>query len=125
MWFTNQQKRCKVCWCRVCLESKFSSLQSVIFYWCDIPTDKSLALQIQLPQPLLSHLSFGLTQRPQKVGQDKIYLPKVGKTKIIWSRLLPNPPSSVTIIKDSAGRYFASFIVDINPDSLPEDVKVF
>ena len=37
-----------------------------------------------------------------KIGSDKIYLPKVGKIKIVWSRKLPNEPTSLTIIKDSA-----------------------
>ena len=39
-----------------------------------------------------------------KIGQDKIYLPKVGKIKIIWSRPLASKPTSVTIIRDSAKR---------------------
>ncbi|MDY7007469.1 MAG: RNA-guided endonuclease TnpB family protein [Cyanobacteriota bacterium] len=55
-----------------------------------------------------------------KIGQDKIYLPKVGKIKIVRSRPLANQPSSVSIIKDSAGRYFASFVVEISPESLPK-----
>ncbi|NES65580.1 MAG: IS200/IS605 family element transposase accessory protein TnpB [Okeania sp. SIO2D1] len=55
-----------------------------------------------------------------KIGQDKIYLPKVGKIKIVWSRKLPNNPRSLTIIKDSANRYFASFVVEINPEHLPK-----
>ncbi|MGD1703291.1 RNA-guided endonuclease InsQ/TnpB family protein [Dapis sp. BLCC M229] len=55
-----------------------------------------------------------------KVCQDKIYLPKVGKIKIVWSRKLPAEPSSLTIIKDSANRYFASFVVEINPETLPK-----
>ncbi|MDJ0517170.1 MAG: RNA-guided endonuclease TnpB family protein [Trichodesmium sp. MO_231.B1] len=47
-----------------------------------------------------------------KIGQDKIYLPKVGKIKIVWSRPKPRQPSSLTIIRDSANRYFASFVVE-------------
>ncbi|MDJ0518819.1 MAG: hypothetical protein QNJ74_22030 [Trichodesmium sp. MO_231.B1] len=39
-----------------------------------------------------------------KIGADKIYLPKVGKIKIVWSRELPSEPTSLTIIKDSANR---------------------
>ena len=39
-----------------------------------------------------------------QINQDKIYLPKVGKIKIIWSRQLAIQPTSVTIIKDSANR---------------------
>ncbi|NEN89227.1 MAG: transposase [Okeania sp. SIO3H1] len=55
-----------------------------------------------------------------KIGQDKIYFPKVGKIKIIWSRPLASNPSSVTIIKDSAGRYFASFVVETCAENLPK-----
>ncbi len=55
-----------------------------------------------------------------KIDQDKIYLPKVGKVKIVWSRPKPRKPSSVTIIKDLANRYFASFVVEVNPESLPK-----
>ncbi|GFE70608.1 transposase [Chroococcus sp. FPU101] len=49
-----------------------------------------------------------------KVGQHNVYLTKIGKLKIEWSRPLPSEPSSVTIIKDCAGRYFLSFVVEIN-----------
>ncbi|MFI9535231.1 RNA-guided endonuclease InsQ/TnpB family protein [Nocardia fusca] len=50
----------------------------------------------------------------------KLYVAKVGQLKIAWSRELPSEPSSVTIIKDSAGRYFASFVVAVGDRSLPE-----
>ena len=54
-----------------------------------------------------------------KVHQDKVYLAKIGKLKIVWSRELPSAPSSVTVIKDSANRYFLSFVVEIQPEILP------
>ncbi|NEO53123.1 MAG: IS200/IS605 family element transposase accessory protein TnpB [Okeania sp. SIO3B5] len=54
-----------------------------------------------------------------KVGQHKVYLAKIGKLKIVWSRKLPAPPSSVTIIKDSANRYFLSFVVETCAKTLP------
>jgi len=41
----------------------------------------------------------------------KLALPKVGEVAVRWSRPLPAEPSSVTVIKDAAGRYFASFVV--------------
>ncbi|XWK90299.1 MAG: transposase [Phormidium sp.] len=50
---------------------------------------------------------------------NKVYLAKIGCLKIFWSRLLPREPSSVTIIKDSAGRYFLSFVVETTPQSIP------
>ncbi|NEP82601.1 MAG: IS200/IS605 family element transposase accessory protein TnpB, partial [Okeania sp. SIO3B3] len=58
-----------------------------------------------------------------KVGQHKVYLAKIGKLKIVWSRELPAAPSSVTVIKDSANRYFLSFVVEIQPEILPKTDK--
>ncbi|MFI6310604.1 RNA-guided endonuclease InsQ/TnpB family protein [Nocardia fusca] len=49
----------------------------------------------------------------------KLYVAKVGELKIAWSRELPSEPSSVAIVKDSAGRYFASFVVAVEDRSLP------
>lgn len=40
--------------------------------------------------------------------------------KIFWSRPLPNQSSSVTIIKDSSNRYFASFVVETYAEHLPK-----
>uniref|UniRef100_B8HM08 Transposase, IS605 OrfB family n=1 Tax=Cyanothece sp. (strain PCC 7425 / ATCC 29141) TaxID=395961 RepID=B8HM08_CYAP4 len=45
----------------------------------------------------------------------KVYLAKVGEIKTRWSRPLPSAPSSVTVIKDCAGRYFLSFVVEVQP----------
>jgi putative transposase len=50
----------------------------------------------------------------------KLRLPKIGDVPVRWSRPLPSEPSSVTVIKDAAGRYFASFAVAAEPDALPE-----
>ncbi len=55
-----------------------------------------------------------------KLDGDKISLAKIGKLKIIWSRPLPNPPSSVTVIKDAARRYFLSFVVEVHQQLLPQ-----
>lgn len=55
-----------------------------------------------------------------KVQQHKVYLAKIGKIKIVWSRELPAKPTSVTVIKDCANRYFLSFVVEINPEPLPK-----
>lgn len=56
-----------------------------------------------------------------KIGQHKVYLAKIGKLKTIWSRPLPAPPSSCTVIKDSADRYFLSFVIEINSEKLPDN----
>jgi putative transposase len=46
---------------------------------------------------------------------DEVYLAKIGNVKPIWTRNLPSSPTSVTVIKDGANRYFLSFVVEINP----------
>ncbi|MGN5236684.1 RNA-guided endonuclease InsQ/TnpB family protein [Rhodococcus sp. SJ-3] len=53
-------------------------------------------------------------------GNRKLYIAKVGEVKVAWSRDLPSEPSSVSIIKDAAGRYFASFVVETTDVPLPE-----
>lgn len=44
-------------------------------------------------------------------GNGRLYLAKIGKVAVRWSRELPSEPSSVTVVKDASGRYFASFVV--------------
>ena len=50
----------------------------------------------------------------------RLYVAKVGDIRVRWSRELPAEPSSVTVVKDSAGRYFASFVVEVPGEPLPE-----
>ncbi|MER5222243.1 RNA-guided endonuclease InsQ/TnpB family protein [Streptomyces flaveus] len=45
----------------------------------------------------------------------RLSLPKIGEVRVKWSLALPCVPSSVTVIKDAAGRYFASFVIDTDP----------
>jgi len=50
----------------------------------------------------------------------KLSLPKIGDVTVRWSRHLPSAPTSVTVIKDAAGRHFASFAVQTGDEPLPE-----
>jgi putative transposase len=50
----------------------------------------------------------------------KLNLAKIGDLRVKWSRALPADPSSVTLILDPSGRYHVSFVVDVEPDLLPE-----
>jgi putative transposase len=45
----------------------------------------------------------------------RLRLPKIGDIRVRWSRDLIGDPSSVTVIKDASGRYFASFVVASDP----------
>ncbi len=55
---------------------------------------------------------------------NKLRLPKIGDVPLRWSRPLPSEPSSVTVIRDCAGRYFASFVIETEPGAPPETEPV-
>jgi putative transposase len=65
-------------------------------------------------------IRFTRNARWQITPGGRLRLPKIGDVPVRWSRDLPSDPSSVTVIRDAAGRYFASFVVQTVPDSLPE-----
>lgn len=57
--------------------------------------------------------SATLANNAFSIKGDKVYLAKIGDVSPIWSRELPSEPSSVTVIKDAANRYFLSFVVEV------------
>jgi putative transposase len=64
--------------------------------------------------------SFRLTRNGFKIRQDgRLFLAKVGEVRVRWSRELPSEPSSVTIIREPDGHYYASFVVDVATAPLP------
>ncbi|MFI0965930.1 RNA-guided endonuclease InsQ/TnpB family protein [Streptomyces sp. NPDC021080] len=60
-------------------------------------------------------IRFTANARWNITGSGRLNLPKIGAVRVKWSRTLPAVPTSVTVIKDSAGRYFASFVVGTDP----------
>ncbi|WP_085920401.1 RNA-guided endonuclease InsQ/TnpB family protein [Halomonas sp. CSM-2] len=64
--------------------------------------------------------SAEFTRSAFKYRDGKLYLAK-SKTPldIRWSRELPGNPSTVTVSKDSAGRYFVSCLCEFEPSKLP------
>ncbi|WP_425424272.1 RNA-guided endonuclease InsQ/TnpB family protein [Streptomyces chattanoogensis] len=58
---------------------------------------------------------FTANARWSITADGKLHLPKIGPVQVRWSRSLPSVPSTVTVIKDAAGRYFASFVVETDP----------
>ena len=57
--------------------------------------------------------SATFTKAAFSIKDKEVYLAKIGNLKPVWSRELPCEPSSVTVIKDCANRYFLSFVVEI------------
>jgi putative transposase len=62
-----------------------------------------------------SQQSATFTKAAFSLNEGEVYLAKIGNIKPIWSRSLPSSPSSVTVIKDCANRYFLSFVLRIEP----------
>jgi putative transposase len=58
-------------------------------------------------------IRFTANSRFRVLSNGRLRLPKVGDLRVRWSRELPSSPSSVTITLDGAGRYHASFVVQI------------
>jgi len=52
----------------------------------------------------------------------RLYVARMREMPVRWSRPLPAEPSSVTVVKDAAGRCFAPFVVEVNDKPLPETV---
>ncbi|MET8089298.1 transposase [Micromonospora sp. NPDC005220] len=71
-------------------------------------------------------IRFTANARFKVLDNGRLRLPKIGDLHVRWSRPLPSAPTSVTIIRDAAGRYFASFVVTTGQDETlpPTDSEV-
>jgi len=64
--------------------------------------------------------SFRLTRNGFRVRPNgRLFVAKVGELRVRWSRKLPSEPSSVTIIREPDGKFYASFVVDLAATPLP------
>jgi hypothetical protein len=63
--------------------------------------------------------SIRLTRNGFSLRGPRLYVAKVGEIRVRWSRPLPSSPSSVTVIGEPDGRYYASFVVERQTAPLP------
>lgn len=64
--------------------------------------------------------SFTLTRNAFRLDGNVLTIAKCDTPlKVIWSRPLPAIPSSLTLIKNTLGQYFVSFVVECDVSSLP------
>jgi transposase len=63
--------------------------------------------------------SIRLTRNGFALHGTRLYVAKVGQVRVRWSRELPSVPSSVTIIREPDGRFYASFVVERDSSPLP------
>lgn len=64
--------------------------------------------------------SFRLTRNGFRIRpNDRLELAKIGQVRVRWSRRMPGDPSSVTVIREPDGKFYASFVVDVPATPLP------
>jgi IS605 OrfB family transposase len=85
--------------------------------------NKHVKLRVHKPRLKRRHhdqaIRFTANSRFRVLSNGRLRLPKVGDLRVRWSRELPSNPGSVTITLDGAGRYHASFVVQIQETPLP------
>jgi len=67
--------------------------------------------------------SIRLTRNGFGVTTGGVRVAKVGDVRLVWSRVLPSVPSSVTVIREADGRYYASFVVEVADTPLPQSTN--
>ena len=89
--------------------------------WMDSLTGKRKGRRVGQPRFRTKHgrQSIRLTRNGFALSGTRLYLAKVGRLRVRWSRELPSVPSSVTVIREPDGRYHASFVVERDPTPRP------
>jgi putative transposase len=89
--------------------------------WFDSLKGRRKGPKIRHPKPRRKHgrQSIRLTRNGFSLHGDRLYVAKAGDIKVEWSRSLPSVPSSVTVIREPDGRYYASFVVQRETTPLP------
>lgn len=107
----------------IILQQSVRDLNQAFSNWFASLKGKRKGLKVSAPQfkKRSNRQAIRFTKLGFKVNERTVTLSKIGKVPIVFSRELPSSPSSVTIIKDCAGRYFASFVVETEPELLPWD----
>jgi putative transposase len=89
--------------------------------WFGSLTGRRKGPMIRHPRPRRKHgrQSIRLTRNGFALHGERLYVAKVGDITVRWSRPLPSVPSSVTVIREPDGRYYASFVVQRESTPLP------
>jgi putative transposase len=89
--------------------------------WFDSRSGRRKGRRVGHPRFRTKHgrQAIRLTRNGFALHGPRLYVAKVGDLKVRWSRALPSAPSSVTVIREPDGRYYASFVVERAPTPLP------
>lgn len=67
-----------------------------------------------------THPSLQYTLRGFSIRNGRLNLAKVGLVPVVWSRKLPAAPTSVRVFREPDGHWYASFVVEVADDVLPD-----
>jgi transposase len=89
--------------------------------WFDSRSGRRKGRRVGQPRFRSKHgrQSIRLTRNGFALHGTRLYVAKVGEVRVRWSRGLPSVPSSVTVLREPDGRFYASFVVGRNPTPLP------
>jgi len=116
---TQAKKTPERCWLTevssVVLQSSVIDLQTAFKNFFDSRSGKRKGLKMGFPRFKSKHgkQSARFPSNGFSLKNNQLVLAKVGAIKVKWSRSLPDAPSSVTITKNKAGQYHASFVVEV------------
>lgn len=104
----------------ICLQQSVSDLETAFKNFFDSCKGKRKGKKVGYPKfkKKTNSQSAKLTKNGFSLRDDYVFLAKIGRVKLIWSRELPDHPSSLTIIKDCADRYLISFVVEDYPEEV-------
>jgi putative transposase len=88
--------------------------------WFDSRSGKRKGRRVGYPRFRTKHgrQAIRLTRNGFALHGTKLYVAKVGELRMRWSRALPSVPSSVTVLREPDGRFYASFVVEREPTPL-------
>jgi putative transposase len=109
----------------VVLQQALADLNAAYRNFFDSVTGKRMGPKIAPPRfrsrkDSRQSVRFTRNSRFRVLDNGKLRLPKIGDVPVRWSRNLPAAPSSVTVIRDAGGRFFATFVVEVTRDPLPQ-----
>ena len=89
--------------------------------WFDSLSGQRKGRRIGHPRPRRKRgrQSIRLTRNGFSLRGERLSVAKVGEIKVRWSRPLPSVPSSVTVIREPDGRYYASFVIERSASPMP------
>jgi putative transposase len=89
--------------------------------WFDSRSGRRNGRRVGRPRFRCKHgtQSIRLTRNGFALHGARLYVAKVGDLRVCWSRELPSVPSSVTVIREPDGRFYASFVVQRDATPLP------